>query len=114
MKKFISYLIVAALAVILLPIAAQASDGQYTITYYCSACNSPKHSDTVAMQDSKAFVGSCASNSFPLGSTIYVDGIGYLLVNDRMGKRGKIDIYRGEFDTCTCVGKFRAEVRLVE
>lgn len=105
MKKIL--IAMAALAAFLLPSIVGAAEGKYTVTYYCSACNSPKHSNIVSLQGSNAYVGSCASNSFPLGSYIYVEGVGTLFVNDRMKHGGMIDVYRGEYDKCECTGKFR-------
>ena len=87
--------------------------GSYKITYYCSACNSPRGSNTVALSGSHAYVGSCASNSFPLGSTIYIEGYGTYFVNDRMGRSGVIDIYMGDRDTCTCSGTGYANAYVV-
>lgn len=89
--------------------------GTYKITYYCSACNSPRGTNRVKLAGSHAYIGSCASNSFPLGSTIYVEGVGNLYVNDRMGRKGKVDIYRGDMSSCNCnkYGTFRAEAWIV-
>jgi 3D (Asp-Asp-Asp) domain-containing protein len=39
----------------------------------------------------------CASNAYPLGSTLYVDGYGECVVADRMNKRynKRVDVYFG-------------------
>ncbi len=88
------------------------TSGSYAITYYCSACNSPR-GNSVALSGSHAFVGSCATNSFPLGSTIHIEGYGDYYVNDRVGRSGVIDIYTGDTDTCTCSGRGRANAYII-
>lgn len=89
---------------------ANARAGVYTVTRYCYACNSPAYSNTVALAGSAAYVGSCATNEFPLGSTIYVEGYGELFVNDRCGKDGVIDIYTEHSSgACECTGKEKAK-----
>lgn len=92
--------------------ASGGASGSYKITYYCSACNSPG-GNAVALSGSHAFPGSCASNDFPLGSTIHVEGYGDYYVNDRMGRSGVIDIYVGDRDSCSCSGTGRANAYVV-
>ena len=92
---------------------ASSGGGSFAITYYCSACNSPRRSNTVALSGSHAFLGSCPANNFPLGSTIYIEGYGTYLVNDRVGRNGVIDIYTGDKDVCTCSGRGRANAYVV-
>ena len=81
--------------------------GSFTITYYCSACNSPRGTGTTS-SGIQAYVGSVACNNFANGTTIYIEGYGTYTVIDNMGSSNKIDIFRGYFDTCTCSGKGRA------
>lgn len=86
--------------------------GSFTITYYCSACNSPKGTG-ITSSGTQAYVGSVACNDFANGTIIYIEGYGTYTVIDNMGSSGKIDIFRGYFDTCTCSGKGRANAWLV-
>lgn len=111
MRKIL--ILLAATAALLFPTEIEAASGEYTVTYYCAACNSPRGTNIVALDGSHAYAGSCASNDFPLGSYVYVEGVGTLYVNDRMGHDGVIDVYLGDYGVCRCSGRFRAAARKV-
>ncbi len=49
------------------------------------------------------YIGGCACNDVPLGTTIYVNGNAYV-VNDRMAWDGCVDIYMGSYDDCISFG----------
>lgn len=83
--------------------------GTYTITAYewtgnpCANGNYPSEGYTVACND------------LPLGSTVYIDGVGYRTVEDRGGGGyGWMDLYLGDVGACYEWGVQYREVWLVE
>lgn len=69
-----------------------------TVTAYCSACD---HTGITASGKPLAW-GRVASNDYPIGTRLYVDGYGECVVEDRMRDSGKVDVYLGQRDVCTC------------
>lgn len=45
------------------------------------------------------YIGGCACNDVPLGTTIYINGVAYV-VNDRMADSGSVDIYMSSYNEC--------------
>ena len=67
--------------------------GKYKITGYCAACNSPRNSYATA-SGRRAEVGrTIAMKGVPLGTKIYIDGIGERIVDDRCGSSGVCDVF---------------------
>jgi len=61
------------------------------------------------------YVGAVACNSIPLGTRIYIDGMGEYVVCDRVGNSGRIvDIYMDTYDECVQFGSKKAEVFRVD
>ena len=58
------------------------------------------------------YYGACASNFFPLGTTLYIEGYGTFVVKVRGGMADNvIDIYLGDPDACWEFGrKFNVRV----
>jgi 3D (Asp-Asp-Asp) domain-containing protein len=93
----------------------EESGREYKITWYCEECNTPRGSRAVALAGSQAEVGTCATNEFPLGSWIEVEGYGQFYVNDRCGRDGVIDLFRESASpgVCDCSGTGRARAWIV-
>lgn len=57
------------------------------------------------------YYGACASNKFPIGTVLYIEGLGTFTVCDRGGMADNvIDIYLGDPDECIDFGRRSAEV----
>ena len=57
---------------------------------------------------------SCASNYFPLGTRLYIDGIGERVVTDTGGMSNNVvDIYMGDPGTCIQFGRQSATVHVI-
>ena len=57
------------------------------------------------------YYGVCASNKFPIGTVLYIEGLGTFTVCDRGGMADNvIDIYLGDPDECIEFGRRSAEV----
>lgn len=55
-----------------------------------------------------------ASNFFPLGTRLYIEGMGEYVVEDRGGMADNvIDIYMGDYDTCIQFGRKQAGIFIV-
>ena len=83
--------------------------GTYRITAYewtgytCANGNYPSEEYTVACND------------LPLGSTVYIDGVGYRVVEDRGGGgSGWLDLYLGDVSACYEWGVQYRDVYLVD
>lgn len=67
--------------------------GNYYITGYCAACNSPRNSYATA-SGRKATVGrTVAMKGLPFGTRIYIEGIGERIIEDRGVGSGKVDVF---------------------
>lgn len=56
-----------------------------------------------------------ACNSLPLGTQIFIEGMGTYVVEDRGGMADSvIDIYMGDYDTCIQFGRRTANVYIIE
>lgn len=82
--------------------------GGYTLTAYewtgnpCANGNYPTCGYTAAC------------NSLPLGTRIYIEGLGEYVIEDRGGMDGSvIDIYMGDVDTCLQFGVQYADVYII-
>lgn len=83
-----------------------------TVTAYCSACD---HTGITASGKPLAW-GRVASNDYPIGTRLYIDGYGECVVEDRMRDNGKVDVYLGDCDVCTCGSEWgtrRSAVRVI-
>lgn len=83
--------------------------GEYELTAYewtgnrCANGNYPTCNYTVAC------------NSLPLGTQIFIEGMGTYVVEDRGGMTDSvIDIYMGDYDTCIQFGRQSAKVYIYE
>jgi len=55
-----------------------------------------------------------ASNYFPLGTKIYIEGMGEYTIEDRGGMASNvIDIYMGDYDTCIEFGRKQAGIYII-
>lgn len=82
--------------------------GGYTLTAYewtgnpCANGNYPTEGYTVAC------------NSLPLGTRIYIEGLGEYVIEDRGGMNDSvIDIYMGDYDSCIQFGVQYADVYII-
>ena len=80
--------------------------GTYTITAYTWTGNTMANGEY-------PYVGCVASCDFPLGTTIYIDGVGTFVVNDVCPTSGVIDVYMNTYDECINFGCFQANVSIV-
>lgn len=80
--------------------------GTYTITAYTWTGNTMANGEY-------PYVGCVASCDFPLGTTIYIDGVGTFVVNDVCPTSGVIDVYMNSYDECINFGCFQANVSIV-
>ena len=83
--------------------------GEYELTAYewtgyrCANGNYPTCNYTVAC------------NSLPLGTQIFIEGMGTYVVEDRGGMSDNvIDVYMGDYDTCIQFGRRSAKVYIYE
>ena len=83
--------------------------GEYELTAYewtgspCANGNYPTLNYTVA------------SNTIPMGSRLYIEGLGDYVVEDRGGMAGNvIDVYMGDYSTCIQFGRQLANVYIYE
>lgn len=74
------------------------SGGTKTVTAYCSACDSTG----ITASGKPLARGRVASNDYPIGTRLYIDGYGECVVEDRMRDNGKVDVYLGDRDVCSC------------
>lgn len=80
--------------------------GTYTITAYTWTGSTMANGEY-------PYVGCVASCDFPLGTTIYIDGVGTFVVNDVCPTSGVIDVYMNSYDECINFGCFQANVSIV-
>lgn len=80
--------------------------GTYTITAYTWTGSTMANGEY-------PYVGCVASCDFPLGTTIYIDGVGTFVVNDVCPTSGVIDVYMNTYDECINFGCFQANVSIV-
>lgn len=80
--------------------------GVYSITAYTWTGNTMANGEY-------PYVGCVASCDFPLGTTIYIDGMGTFVVNDVCPTSGVIDVYMNTYDECINFGRFQANVSIV-
>ncbi|HBU12823.1 MAG TPA: hypothetical protein DEB31_08920 [Clostridiales bacterium] len=75
-------------------------------TAYCSACNTGNKTavGTYPRRDENSFGTIAAKDSkLPYGTWVFIPGYGYGKVEDTGGfSEDTIDLYMGDFDTCTC------------
>lgn len=80
--------------------------GTYTITAYTWTGSTMANGEY-------PYVGCVASCDFPLGTTIYIEGVGTFVVNDVCPTSGVIDVYMNTYDECINFGCFQANVSIV-
>lgn len=56
------------------------------------------------------YYGSVASCDFPLGTTLYIEGVGTFIVNDVCPTSGVIDVYMDSYESCIQFGRMSANV----
>ena len=67
--------------------------GEYRVTGYCAACNSPRNSYQTA-SGKRATVGhTVAMKGLPFGTRVYIEGIGERVVEDRGVGDSKVDVF---------------------
>lgn len=84
-----------------------SGNGEYTLTAYTWTGNPMANGEY-------PYEGSVASCDFPLGTVLYIEGIGNCVVNDVCPTSGVIDIYMDTYDECVEFGCQSGEVYLEE
>lgn len=79
--------------------------GTYSIKGYDTCAYCCGKTDGITASGAAATVGrTCASNDFPLGTVLYIEGIGYRTVEDRGGMaRGVIDVLCADHPACYAI-----------
>lgn len=77
--------------------------GVYTITAYTWTGNTMANGEY-------PYYGCVASCDFPIGTTLYIEGIGTFVVKDVCPTSGVIDIYMDSYDECIAFGRTSANV----
>lgn len=80
--------------------------GIYTITAYTWTGNTMANGEY-------PYVGCAASCDFPIGTTLYIEGIGTYIVNDVCPTSGVIDLYMHTYDECINFGRQNAAVYII-
>ena len=90
--------------------------GAYTLTAYCPCAYCCGHSTGLTANGTVATPNhTVASNSLPLGTTIYIEGYGEYTVEDRGGMSSSvIDIFFGSHGEALGFGKGYADVYIVD
>ena len=98
------------LAALLAPPVAQAADAPMRtakLSAYCSACNTPRHSDTGKYGHLRKGDIAADKKYWPAGTRIYIVGIGLCRVRDTGGAikgKDRFDCYLGWHKRCPCNG----------
>lgn len=78
--------------------------GNFRLTAYCPcySCSEGWGTQTASGNRAKEGVTVAASKQFPLGTKLYIEGVGYRTVHDRGGaiKGSKIDVYVNSHSSC--------------
>ncbi len=76
----------------------------YRITCYCSACNSPKGTQTASGERATEGVTVAVHpTKYSRNKQIYIEGIGSRLIQDKHGNSANvIDVYVGNCSVCRC------------
>lgn len=57
----------------------------------------------------------CASNYFPIGTKLYIEGVGIRVVEDTGGMSNNVvDVYLGDPSACIQFGRWNTEVYVIE
>lgn len=57
----------------------------------------------------------CASNYFPIGTKLYIEGVGVRVVEDTGGMSNNVvDVYLGDAQECIEFGRWNTEVYVIE
>ena len=57
----------------------------------------------------------CASNYFPIGTKLYIEGVGVRVVEDTGGMSNNVvDVYLGDYNECIQFGRWNTEVYVIE
>lgn len=57
----------------------------------------------------------CASNYFPIGTKLYIEGVGVRVVEDTGGmSNNTVDVYLGDPGECIQFGRWNTEVYVIE
>lgn len=98
-KQAILIIILCVLVfMLILTINAMHASAASLDTAYCSACDSTG----ITASGKPLAWGRVASNDYPIGTRLYIDGYGECVVEDRMRDNGKVDVYLGDRDVCSC------------
>ena len=84
----------------------QSYSGTYIITAYTWTGNTMANGEY-------PYVGCAASSDFPIGTTLYIEGIGTYVVNDVCPTSGVIDLYMNTYDECIQFGRKSANVYVI-
>lgn len=85
------------------------ADGVFELTAYAWTGN------TCANGEYPVVGYSCASNYYPLGTRLYIEGIGERVVTDTGGMSSNVvDVYMGDEETCIQFGRQTANVYVIE
>jgi len=93
--------------------------GEFEITYYCPCVKCCGKTDGITASGTLAIEGQTVSadwDLFPPGTQIYIDGIGYRVVEDKGGaiKGNRLDVYMDSHEAALEAGRHMADVWIVE
>lgn len=93
--------------------------GTFTVTYYCDCVSCCGNTNGVTSSGSKVMEGvtvAADSKVFPIGSYLYIEGVGMRVVTDRGGaiKGKRLDVYVKSHQKALELGKHKAKVYLLE
>ncbi len=107
----------AALTALLAPLAAHTHEAPIRtarVTAFCSACNTPRHSNTGRWGKLKKGDIAADPRYWHAGDRVYIEGIGLCRVRDTGGAikgKGRFDVYLGWKKHCPCnrwaTGKYK-------
>lgn len=80
--------------------------GNYIITAYTWTGNTMANGEW-------PYIGSVASSDFPIGTEVYIEGIGMYTVRDVCPTSGVMDIYMDTYDACINFGRQYANVYII-
>lgn len=104
---------------VLKPTTVPEYAGEFEITYYCPCAKCCGKTDGITASGTLAIEGQTVSadwDLFPPGTQIYINGIGYRVVEDKGGaiKGNRLDVYMDSHEAALEAGRHMADVWIVE
>ena len=96
------------------PSVPEKSQGNVGMTFLGSL-NSTAYTHTGGNMDNGEYpyFGAVACNLVPLGTTIYIEGLGNFVVKDRIGHGSDLDIFMNTYDECMAYGRRTVNVYII-